>query len=66
MNDIQFRAALDWFMCSDPWPVSGRRNYKIMLTWFEFESRRRGYQTWVDAYHEMPRDGNDERRADNQ
>jgi len=53
MNDIQFRAVLDWFMCSDPWPVSGANpaSHDIIHEWITAESKARGYPNWVEAFH---------------
>jgi hypothetical protein len=54
MSDQEFRAVLDWFMCSDPWPVQpdGVSNHNAVLNWLNRESRARGWSGWVEAYHE--------------
>ena len=53
MNDQEFRAMLDWYMCSDPWPVDPDDNgtHEMMTELLNRESRKRGYDGWVDAYH---------------
>jgi hypothetical protein len=54
MNDQEFRAILDWFMCSDPWPVPpGDENHEIVTNWLNNEAQVRGYDSWVVAYHEF-------------
>lgn len=54
MNDENFRAFLDLMMCSDPWPVadlgSGDGHDK-MIAFANEESRDRGFEDWIDAYH---------------
>ncbi len=49
-TDLEFRAILDWMMCSDPWPVVGS-NQSLVETWIERESIARGYSDHIDAYH---------------
>lgn len=51
MNNEEFRALLDWFMCSDPWPESVPRT--IVIDWITKECAQRGYDNWVVAYHEF-------------
>ena len=57
MTDKEFRAMLDWYMCSDPWPVQKKdgstdeENHKAMTELLNKKARRHGYQDWVDAYH---------------
>lgn len=50
MSDKEFRALLDWFMVSDPWPLD-EFAHKTIQTMLDLESVRRGFPTWVDAYH---------------
>ena len=57
MTDPQYRAFLDLLMCSDPWPISGAsgdaaQNVLILLA--DDEAIKRGYGSWIDAYHEHP------------
>lgn len=74
MTDSQFRAFLNLYMCMDPWPdaLSGADRY-LLESYAEEESKRRGFDSWVDAYHNFwpgktPDEGgeltrrNDERR----
>ena len=51
---IPFRAILNWWMCSDPWPAS-EEDHEMIHAWLEAESQARGYKGWVEAYHEEPR-----------
>jgi hypothetical protein len=52
MNSLQFRALLDLFMVSDPWPLTDiQQDYIEEL--IEYEATQRGFETWVDAYHEF-------------
>lgn len=57
MNDVEFRAMLDLFMCCDPWPVpddcDGEENHKTITEMLNRKARQRGYEGWVDAYHEF-------------
>lgn len=54
MDDREFRALLDWFMCSDPWPVDGGDSHDLMSNWLDRASKSRGYTDWVEAYHRAP------------
>jgi len=55
MEDEEFRALLDWFMCSDPWPIPkdmvGDDHQATIEALLNKESINRGYADWVDAYH---------------
>jgi len=48
MKNVEFRALLDLFMCSDPYPCEGHDTIETLL---EIESMHRGFRSWVDAYH---------------
>lgn len=50
MTAEQLRAILDWRMCSDPWPGG---DMDTVDDWLGGVCREGGYQTWVDAYHEL-------------
>lgn len=54
MTNQEFRAVLDWHMCSDPWPVEpdGEGNQATITAWLNREAQERGFDSWVDAYHE--------------
>lgn len=54
MTDLQFRALLDWWMVSDPWPLStdGWQHQELEAL-IVSEAQRRGYDGWADAYHEF-------------
>jgi len=56
LTDQEFRAMLDWYMCSDPWPVEPEEgSQKIITALLNSEAFVRGYDTWVGAYHALPR-----------
>jgi hypothetical protein len=48
----EFGTLLSWYMVSDPWPLSDDEDDTIhhML---EAESKARGYDSWVHAYHDI-------------
>ncbi len=52
MNNAEFRAVLDWRMCSDPFPQEV--NVEIIDQWIENECIQRGYDSFAHAYHEAP------------
>ena len=61
----EFRALLDWWMCSDPWPVRNLNtltseeqharddNKKHVDAFLARESNARGYAGVVEAFHEF-------------
>lgn len=54
MNDTDFRALLNLIMSADPWPVKdGGENQQIIESMATEEAKRRGFDTWVEAYHKM-------------
>ncbi len=53
MLDSEFRAFLDLLMCSDPWPVYGNNSKEVLDNFADKESRIRGYDNWIVAYHEF-------------
>ncbi len=57
MNDVELRAVLDWWMCSDPWPQGVPET--IVDDWLDRECRERGYDNVIDAFHKhLPTDAN--------
>ena len=52
ISDTEFRVMLDLFMVSDPWPLDW--GHEHMETVLDSEAILRGYDHWVEAYHEMP------------
>lgn len=68
ITDHEFRALLDLFMASDPWPVTvpnetggtGRQtdleNHNAIQDCLDRNAKARGFDTWVDAYHLFPRE----------
>lgn len=57
----EFGTLLDWFMVSDPWPLEQIDNDR-MKDMLNDEAQRRGYDDWVQAYHDNhmqddPREG---------
>lgn len=55
MNATEFRAVLDWWMCSDPWPKGVDR--EVIARLLTRESVTRGYTDWLDAYHRHKAEG---------
>lgn len=53
MSDDQFKAFMALMMVSDPWPLS-QTEHDDLLEIADEESRRRGFDNWIDAYHRMP------------
>lgn len=50
LTSAQFRALLDWWMVSDPWPLE-EWQHEELRTLIETESDARGWPDWVEAYH---------------
>lgn len=50
MNDRLFRALLSAYMCADPHPWSDEIDADLTAE-LQAESRRRGFDGWVDAFH---------------
>ena len=46
-----FKAMLEWFMVSDPWPLT-EEQHELIRWVLDAESQKRGYENWVVAYHE--------------
>jgi hypothetical protein len=56
MTQREFRAVLDWYMCSDPWPMPREdRSHEIVTAWLDRLAKADGWSDWVDAYHRVPR-----------
>lgn len=47
-----YRVLLDLYMVSDPWPLEAKAD-GIMMAALTAEARKRGYDGWVEAYHEL-------------
>lgn len=52
----EYATMLEWYMVSDPWPLTQRQDDTIREMLNE-ESRARGYKNWVVAYHEFIENG---------
>lgn len=52
MSDKVFRAFLNLMMCSDPWPA-GEEDHGCLITIADHESRLRGFDSWIAAYHDF-------------
>lgn len=52
MKDGLFRSLLDLFMVSDPWPCT-EEGQEIIEEMLDKEAKRRGYETWVHAFHNL-------------
>ena len=57
MTDTEFKFLLDLYMVSDPWPLNDGQSNEIIGEMLNRESRERGYDGWVDAYHAMEVEG---------
>ena len=63
LTGFELRVLLDLFMVSDPWPLeegpaewrAHKPSHMTMLWLVDSESRLRGYEDWVDAYHNHQR-----------
>ena len=53
MTAQEFRALLNLFMCSDPWPTDKKEENDIIEDLLVRESATRGYDSWVVAFHEL-------------
>lgn len=51
MTDEQFKIFLELLMCSDPWPMD--HGHDVMADFADDESRKRGFEDWIDAYHKF-------------
>lgn len=54
LTDEQFRALMDLFMCSDPYPDT-EANHEIVENLLDAESNALGYSDWIVAFHEFDR-----------
>ncbi len=52
VDDYDYRAILDLVMCSDPWPVDGGNQEKILVM-IDRMGKARGFTDWVEAYHKL-------------
>lgn len=50
MTGDRFRMLLDLCMVSDPWPLDALAD-AILKDWLDAESRERGFDNWVEAFH---------------
>jgi hypothetical protein len=50
--DGVFRLLLDLYMVSDPWPLEPDQDQKMQV-FLLAEASKRGYDSWVTAYHEF-------------
>ena len=48
----EFGTLLNWYMVSDPWPLSALAQDRIEKM-LNKEARERGWDNWVEAYHEV-------------
>lgn len=48
IKDAEFRALLDWRMCSDPFPCNG---IECIDRFINGVSETFGFKDWIDAYH---------------
>ena len=62
-DDLRFTAQeygtlINWMMASDPWPISQTARKRIVDMLNE-EAEARGYDDWVQVYHEWGVKGDD-------
>lgn len=50
MERLEFRALLDWLMCSDPWPTNNEHQETIVAM-LNVKAKELGFSSWIDAYH---------------
>jgi len=50
--DFEYKAMLEWRMCSDPFPVSETKQLYIDQ-YLDYIAREFGYEDWIDAYHKI-------------
>lgn len=50
--DEAFRALLDLFMVSDPWPLEDKQK-AVVFGFLTAEANKRGFDSWTEAYHEF-------------
>lgn len=55
MSPTEYRALLDLFMVSDPWPLEDA-NQRTLLVLLNREARERGFVDWISAYHFFEKD----------
>ena len=62
---LEFRALLDWLMCSDPWPTNSEHQETIVAM-LNVKAKELGFSNWIDAYHRYDpaeaEGGNDDNR----
>lgn len=52
MTDKEFSVAMEWMMCSDPFPLCEDK-HKVLWEMLDREAQDRGYDDWIQAYHEV-------------
>lgn len=55
LTTAQFRALLDLWMVSDPWPLDEWQHDELGRFITE-ASKSLGFEDWVEAYHRLSRD----------
>ena len=54
VEKLPLREILDWYMCSDPWPVvDSYGNQTCITTWLDEICKEAGFSDWVKAYHKL-------------
>lgn len=58
LTGTQFRALMDLIMVSDPWPLEDDEfSQNTLIDLANKEAHARSFDSWIDAYHELPRPG---------
>lgn len=58
MTQSEFRAVLDWYMCSDHWAVNdqgGNDSHSLVTQWLDRLAKADGWSDWFDAYQRVPK-----------
>ena len=60
ISDLAFRALLDWYVASDPWPLADDKSRGVIFGFICAEASKRGYDDWIKAYHDFEPDASDD------
>jgi hypothetical protein len=56
MTEKEFACVLEWYMCSDPWPVPGEPGIDNQQSIDEMLNKLAlsfGFSDWVSTYHKL-------------
>tara|TARA_Y100000310_G_scaffold61027_1_gene56305 strand:+ start:2755 stop:2931 length:177 start_codon:yes stop_codon:yes gene_type:complete len=52
MTKQELGAFIELLMCADPWPCGGNAE-RVLKEFADAESKRQGFNNWIDAYHRI-------------